>query len=694
MQNYALPWRRTVSLAFALALAGAMEPIFAADIPVKKVTLYKHGIGFFEREGSVASGDEARLDFKAGDMNDILKSLIVSDGSGGRISAIRYDSNETLEQQLQKYPFKIGDQEFLSAFLDRIKGSRVELRSGDRVVTGAILGSRAMEAGADSDKRFIREQVTLLLDSGDMANYDLAATTSIRLLDAGLESQLKEYLQAVAQAKSREKRSIYIDSSGSASRHLRISYISPTAIWKSSYRLSLRDAESMLEGWAIVDNTTDEDWNGVQLAVVSGQPISFISPLDTPRYGRREIAELPEDQAAGPVVYAGSMEGVPPSLVASNAKIGTGSGNGYGAGSGAGRGGGVYKMPPGAMGAVTQAVTLADTAQLQANSVEGATGATLGELFEYHFAGPVTIKKNESAMLPFLQDKITARKLLIYTERDGEHPVNAAEISNDTSKTLDGGPVTVFDGGAYAGEALFETLKLGDKRLIGYAVDYGTRITTAFGSGHRTIREIHVKDGVLQLQYGERQTRTYTIRNVDPKPKILMLQQEGRNEYFVLSPNPTERTATAYRFEVKMPPNGSQLFKVEEERIYANSTAVLSATPDFLLTLVENKELTEHGRKQMQAVLDSKLRLAEDENNLQLATAQTGELSEDQSRLRADIDSLNRVKGQEDEVRKYSGELAGNEGQLDKLREQRRDLELRKANLEAEVKQEIEALDF
>jgi len=203
-----------------------------------------------------------------------------------------------------------------------------------------------------------------------------------------------------------------------------------------------------------------------------------------------------------------------------------------------------------------------------------------------------------------------------------------------------------------------------------------------------------VKDGVLQLQYGERQTRTYTIRNVDPKPKILMLQQEGRNEYFVLSPNPTERTATAYRFEVKMPPNGSQLFKVEEERIYANSTAVLSATPDFLLTLVENKELTEHGRKQMQAVLDSKLRLAEDENNLQLATAQTGELSEDQSRLRADIDSLNRVKGQEDEVRKYSGELAGNEGQLDKLREQRRDLELRKANLEAEVKQEIEALDF
>ncbi len=169
-------------------------------------------------------------------------------------------------------------------------------------------------------------------------------------------------------------------------------------------------------------------------------------------------------------------------------------------------------------------------------------------------------------MLPFLQDKITARKLLIYSEKDGEHPVNAAEISNSTGKTLDGGPVTVYDGGGYAGEALFETVKSEDKRLIGYAVDYGTRITTAFDSGKSAVREIHVVNGNLELHYGQRATRTYTIRNVDAKAKNLIIQQEGVSEHSVLSPKPVERTATAYRFQVSVPANGGQTLKVEEER--------------------------------------------------------------------------------------------------------------------------------
>jgi hypothetical protein len=341
-----------------------------------------------------------------------------------------------------------------------------------------------------------------------------------------------------------------------------------------------------------------------------------------------------------------------------------------------------------------QFLNLEQSAQLQTSSVEGATGATLGELFEYNFAGPVTIKKNESAMLPFLQDRISARKLLIYSENDGEHPVNAAEITNNTAKTLDGGPVTVYDCGAYAGEALFETVKAGDKRLIGYAVDYGTRITTAFETGRRAIREIHVKNGNLELHYGEHSTRMYTIKNVDAKPKSLIIQQQGISEYSVISPKPTERTATAYRFEVKLPANGTQALKVEEERTYLNSTAVMSTSPDFLLTIVDNKELGDAGRKQLKALADFKATVAETENSLEVAKTQTNDLAQDQTRLRADIDSLNRVKGQEDQVRKYSAQLADNEVELAKIRDQRHDLELRKATLDAQVRKAIDELQF
>jgi hypothetical protein len=665
--------------ALAIALPATTQQLVAAEIPVKQIILYKHGIGYFEREGVVAAGEEARLDFKTSDMNDVLKSLTVADGSGGRISGVRYDSNETLDQRLDRYPFRVGSQERLSAFLDSIKGAHIELKSAEHTVNGAILGARTVAIE--------HEQVTLLDDSGDVANYDLATVSSLRLLDPHLQEQLKQYLQTLAQAQSREKRSVYIDSAGGSSRQLRISYISPTPIWKSSYRLALGGSNSTLEGWAIVDNTTGEDWNSVKLSVVSGRPISFISLLDTPRYGRRQVAELPEDRAAGPVVYAGSVDALAVPPAAGNA-------NGFLARSGSAGavGGRLDGTHLGTGPLAPKAFT--EFAQLQASSVEGATGAAIGELFEYNFANPITIKKNQSAMLPFLQDKVAARKLLIYTEHDGEHPVNAAEIVNNTAKTLDGGPITVYDAGAYAGEALFETLKDGDKRLIGYAVDYGTRITTAFDSSQKTIREIHVKDGALQLRYAERQVRNYTIKNVDAKAKTLIVQQEGIGQYNVLAPKPVERTATAYRFEVNVPANGSQTLKVEQERTTENLTQVFSSTPDFLAVIVENKELSERGKKQLQGVLDLKRRLAANDASLHTAKSQTSDLTEDQTRLRQNIDSLNRVKGQEEQVRQYSTQLAGNEAQLAKLRDQGRDLALRSASLNTELRGAIDTLDF
>src|SRR6202007_2613828 len=143
-----------------------------------------------------------------------------------------------------------------------------------------------------------------------------------------------------------------------------------------------------------------------------------------------------------------------------------------------------------------------------------ALGRELGDLFEYRIAQPVTIRKNESAMLPFLQQPIEARKLLIYSDHSSQHPTNAAELTNSSGKTLDGGPITVYDGGVYGGEALMETLKARDKRLISYAVDLGTRITEAFNSKNAVVREIHASRGSLTVKSSIEETRTYTIRNV------------------------------------------------------------------------------------------------------------------------------------------------------------------------------------
>ena len=150
--------RKAIAFVFATTVLVNANLVFAADVPVKSIKLYKHGIGFFEREGTIGEGEEARLDFKISDMNDILKSLIITEGAGTRISNIRYDSNETLDQRLKRYPFQIGDAELLSTFLDRLKGSRTEIKVGDQVQTGVIVSARAITSGVESDKRLVRER--------------------------------------------------------------------------------------------------------------------------------------------------------------------------------------------------------------------------------------------------------------------------------------------------------------------------------------------------------------------------------------------------------------------------------------------------------------------------------------------------------------------------------------------------------
>jgi hypothetical protein len=323
-----------------------------------------------------------------------------------------------------------------------------------------------------------------------------------------------------------------------------------------------------------------------------------------------------------------------------------------------------------------------------------AAGREAGDLFEYRLPAPVTVRKNESAMLPFLQQKVDARKLLIYSDQSSAHPMNAAEVTNSSGMTLDGGPVTLYDGGVYAGEGLFETLKAGDKRLISYAVDLGTRVTTLYDSKQSTVREIHLRRGILTTRSAAVETRTYTIRNVDQKAKTLVIEHPARPEYTLLERKPAEKTARAYRFEVKLAPGATEKFPVAEERVFESATAVANLTPDILLTYVSNRALGEAARKQLEQIAARKRELAGVRNSRQQADNRIAEIARDQDRIRQNIDSLNRVSGQGQQVQTYARQLAAQEAELATLRDQSA-AELKKLNaLQAELDRLIESVEF
>jgi hypothetical protein len=660
---------------FTLVLSAILlAPLSAAELPITEVTLYKHGVAHLERTGELKPGDTVRLDFKPEEMNDVLKSLTVNDRNGGKVNGVRYDSSEPLEKRLEEFPFQVAQGSSLAAFLDQMKGARVELKMGTGDVAGTIVSARAIRE-TEKERSSEREIIVLLMDSGDLRTLDLAAASAVRLSDPKLQSQLAGYLMMLNQSHAKDRRSVYIDALGSGTRQLTASYMTPAAVWKSSYRLIFGAAgEPVLEGWAILDNTSGDDWNNVRLSVVSGKPVSFISKLYEPRYVQRPVAELAENQAVAPVVYAGAMQsdavakkdGAPPP--AARAQVAGLAGRNYE---------GVIALSAG-----------------PSSFAATADGRQTGELFEYSFAAPVTVKQGESAMLPFLQQKIGARKLLVYSESYGLNPRDAAELTNNTGKTLDGGPITVYDVGSYAGEALVETLPMGDKRLISYGVDLGTRVTTAFDSSQALVREIHFRRGVLTTRSATQETKTFTIKNVDAKAKSLVIEHAQRPGYTLLERKPLETTANAYRFEVKLAAAETATFPVREERVFDQSYSVTNLTPDVLAAYVQNKNLSEAARRQLDQIAQKKSEIAANDTAARAAEEDLKSLTQDQSRLRSNMESLNRLSGQQDQVQQYARQLVTTETRLAALRDTQSDLRKKKTALESELNSLLEKVEF
>jgi hypothetical protein len=663
---------RLVALSLCASVFPATMP--AAELPVRTIVLYKHGVGYFEREGALAPGESARLDFKAAEMNDVLKSLTVNDQTG-RVTGLRYDSSIPLSEKLADFPFRIENGQPLSAVIDQLKGARIEMEFGAQRIAGAIVSARLMPGDKDHAER---EQLTLLMDTGELRNVDLAAASAIRFTDAKLQAQFRDYLAALTSSRSKEQRSVYIDSTDSKARTIRVEYIVPMPAWKSSYRLLFGDTgQPMLEGWAIVDNTTGEDWSNVRLSLVSGKPISFISQLYEPKFIQRPEGALPEDQAAAPTLHTGAIEQDAARYPKPPAPLRMG-GNVASVGS-------VTGVIGGFPSAAAQPSTIAQPGPSQ----------EIADLFEYSIAAPVTVHRDESVMLPFLQQKIAARKLVIYSDASKPNPFNAAELTNNTGKTLDGGPITVYDAGAYAGEALVETVKGGDKRFIGYGVDLGTRISTKLDSRSDAVRELHAHNGLLIARAAIVDKKTYSVRNVDARAKTLIVEHPVRSGYtLIYTPKPVETARDVYRFEIALPAGGSVDFPVTEERVYDTQTSVSSLTSPALLAYVQNKTLSDAARRQLQQIGGIKTQIAKIEDDQRSVTDEINNTTRDEERNRQNIASLSSVSGQQQTVQDYARKLTDQETQIAKLRDRQTALEAQRASLQTQLDGMVAALDF
>ncbi len=673
-----------LNMAIFLGLAAAL---CAQELPVRRVAIYKNGVGYVEREGQVSGENTVSLTFRAEEMTDVLKSLSVS-AAGSAVERVRFSTDEGLEEKLKAFPFRIHPGEGMASLLDALRGEGIESTQGGGRVAGTILSARTVAATTQTPAR---EYVTLLEDGGGIRSYEIASLGDLRFANPELGRQVAEYLRLVAEARNQDRRTVSIDLTKGAGTRLSARYMTPMPVWKSSYRMIFgKEEKPLLEGWAVVDNTSGEDWSAVSLSLISGKPVSFLTNIYPPVNVNRPFVPLPGIGSVAPVTYEAGMrraEAVPapaPAMAAEKGVVG-------------GVMGGVMGGVVGSAPRARVAEDLAEREGARQSAIASvAGGEEAGALFAYHFPDRVNVRKGESVMLPFLQKPVSARRLLIFSEGRGvaNHPMLAFELTNDSGLTLDGGSVTVFDAGEYAGEALFEATKQGEKRLMSYGVDLATSLRREPSGGNRTVTEISMRRGILYVKSKQRNTLKYTVSNADPRVKMLIIERPLLRNSETISPQVSEKTSTSNRFRLELPAGGSVPVEFVDEYPIEESLQVSNLNEDQLMIYVRNQTISAAGRQALERIVAKKREIAENQLRLTATQARIDSLNSQMERVRRNLGSLNNIAGQQAQVQKLAGELnslqtdaAGRESELDRLRDN-------DVSLKAELARMIESAEF
>jgi len=264
-------------------------PLFAAEeLPVKRVVLFTSGVAFFQREGELTGDTSVQLSFRTEQINDLLKSMVLQDFGGGKVAPVVFGSRDPIERTLKSFAIDLTDNPPLAQLLNRMRGVEAEI-TAPKEIQGVIVGVETQQQKVKDE--VIKIYVLNLMTGQGLRAVPLEQVQQIKILDAPLDAEFRNALKALATSHDTQRKPVLLSFAGQGKRRVSVSYILEAPIWKTSYRLELTEKKPpFLQGWAIVENTTDEDWKTVNLTLISGRPISFIMDLPialcAPAHGR------------------------------------------------------------------------------------------------------------------------------------------------------------------------------------------------------------------------------------------------------------------------------------------------------------------------------------------------------------------------------------------------------------------------
>jgi len=662
--------------------APATQPADAQKVPVKEVVLFSSGVGYFEHFGSINGDSTTTLRFKTEQINDILKSLVLQDLDGGKVAAVTYPSQGPLAHTLKSFQVDLTSNPALAELLNQLRGAKVtvNLNNGSKPMEGTVLGVEKQQRPAgDKDRpQLVDVWVLNLVSDAGIQPVELAQVSDVKLDDPELRKELTAALTALASARDKDKKPVEIHFNGQGERRVRIGYVVETPVWKTSYRLILSGqgaqdraaanapAKGNIQGWAIVENQTDSDWKDVQLSLVSGRPISFIQDLYQPLYIPRPIVQPELYASLRPQTYEGAIEEKEVTKLATDAPASLSVANSLARGRRAGAMGGFGGAAAAPTGALRE--DLAQAIDPTASITSIASASKVGELFQYT-VGSVTIARQQSAMLPIVTDPLEVTKLSIYNQGVlPKNPLLGARVKNTTGKFLLQGPITVLDGGSYAGDAKIDDLPPGQERLISYGVDQEVQVQAGNNTQNQTLLTGKIVKGVLDLTYKQVFSQDYTAEDKSEAPKTLLIEAPRHPGWTLVEPSKAlETTDVLYRFQGKLEPHKPSKLTVREEFTNVQQIAILPMDLGAIESYTRTGEIPKTVRDALGKAADLKRAVIDTQRQIGERQQKVNEFGQEQARIRENMKAVNPGT---DYYKRLLQELDDQETQIQDLRKQ------------------------
>ena len=678
-----------------------------SKLKVKKVIIFKHGVSYYILEGILKGTGNFELEFKIDEMNDILKSLFVLDTSEkGYISSISYDAALETHQLLKSIMLNIPDQDSFSSLVTQIKGAGVNITiGGAKKVTGKIMGIEFVEKLSKVDK-IIEKLLILLQEDGTITKYNFSEIKSLEILNEEIKKDLKFFLDTVIAGKKKDAKKILIncESGGddTSERNLLVSYIRESPIWKTSYRLIMSkqqalDQKCLLSGWSLIENTTNQDWEDINLSLVAGMPVSFVYEFYRPIFIQRPVIQPPKILSARPTEieeglemdkykdYAmAEMEARPIAMKKAKA---------------ARTGARPPPAPAGGMGYMQSVMSDTEIYDKVKSQVKMQT-KDLGELFEYNISNPVTIKRKQSALVPILTESIKARKILLYNKNDQDKNPNAClEITNNTNLMLERGPATIIYDDNLAGEAIIPFLNKGDTRLLNYAIEQAVIITHEQKSENLNVHRVTFGSGYSYEYYYTNLMTTYKIKNKTDEEKELYLDHPKTHDYkFVEKPVEPEETANYWRFKLTLKPKDAVVFKLKEQKENYSSNYLWNYSKEDLLKRVGFYVKKKFIDSDLETKLKEIARLIKTLNDLRSKEDKLNEerdlMTDEQVRLRENISVLGEDSQSVSLKERYIKKLNNQESRFEEINKELKNLSKEIKELNSDIENEMNLLSL